>query len=131
MRHGWRCRPCTCRSATRPWQGAVVVLGEEEGNSPGKHELQWVLDPIDGTANFIKGIPLYSIALALVSHQEPVLGIVDIPADGSRYTATLGEGAYHDGKRIQVRSTTHIKDSVITVGDYAVGQQAALSANLR
>ncbi len=52
-----------------------------------------MLDPVDGTANFVKGIPLYAVSLALVTRQEPVLGIIDVPADGCRYMAALGVGS--------------------------------------
>jgi myo-inositol-1(or 4)-monophosphatase len=109
----------------------IGFLGEEEGSRPGKHGLQWVLDPIDGTANFVKGIPLYSISLALVSHQEPVLGIIDIPAHGSRYSAALQQGAYHDKTRIHVRPTGKLNEAIITVGDYAVGSNAGARNQIR
>jgi fructose-1,6-bisphosphatase/inositol monophosphatase family enzyme len=69
----------TCRSPRQR-------LGEEEGNDLGEGELQWVLDPIDGTANFVKGIPLYSISLALINDEEPVLGVIDVPGEGRRYS---------------------------------------------
>jgi myo-inositol-1(or 4)-monophosphatase len=84
---------------------AIGFLGEEEGRAAtsGESGLRWVLDPIDGTANFVKGIPLYSISLALVSQDRPVLGIIDLPAEGSRYTAAEGDGAYCEGRRIHVR----------------------------
>jgi myo-inositol-1(or 4)-monophosphatase len=90
-----------------------------------------VLDPIDGTANFVKGIPLYSIALALISHQEPVLGLIDIPVDGSRYSAALGHGAYHGGRRIHVRPTSNLAEAVVTVGDYATGDKAEARNQIR
>jgi myo-inositol-1(or 4)-monophosphatase len=99
-------------------------MGEEEGGAD-EHELQWVLDPIDGTANFVKGIPLYAISLAVVRQDEPVLGIIDIPPDGSRYTAVVGGGAYHCGHRIGIRRTSQLGQATVTLGDYAVGEQAA------
>ncbi len=105
---------------------AIGFLGEEEGDgaAAGSDGLRWVLDPIDGTANFIKGIPLYSISLALVSQDRPVLGIIDLPADGSRYIAAEGNGAYRDDRRIHVRPTEELRSATVTVGDYAVGEQA-------
>jgi myo-inositol-1(or 4)-monophosphatase len=90
----------------------------------GSNGLQWVLDPVDGTANFVKGIPLYAISLGLVTSQEPVLGIIDIPADGSRYVAATGWGAYCGSEPLRVRPTRQLGQSIITVGDYAVGEQA-------
>jgi myo-inositol-1(or 4)-monophosphatase len=102
----------------------VGFLGEETGDTPGSEGLQWVLDPVDGTANFVKGIPLCAISLALVTNQEPVLGIIDVPADGSRYRAALGWGAFCGEERLRVRSTNQLGDAIVTVGDYAVGERA-------
>ena len=102
----------------------VAFLGEEEGNAVGSGELQWILDPIDGTANFVKGIPLFSISLALVDGQEPVLGIIELPALGCRYSAALGQGAYCDDARIRVRPTARLNDAIVSLGDYAVGEYA-------
>ena len=102
----------------------IGFLGEEEGNAPSDSELQWVLDPIDGTANFVKGIPLYSISLALLNDKEPVLGVIDVPAEACRYSAAVGSGAYCGDRRIRVRSTSHLKEAIVTVGDYAVGERA-------
>jgi myo-inositol-1(or 4)-monophosphatase len=71
----------------------VGFLGEEEGATPGAGGPRWMLDPIDGTANFVKGFPLYSISLALIADNEPVLGIIDVPAEGCWYSAAAGGGA--------------------------------------
>jgi myo-inositol-1(or 4)-monophosphatase len=112
----------------------IGFLGEEEGTAPAATDgagLRWVLDPIDGTANFVKGIPLYSISLALVNDEEPVLGIIDIPAEGCRYTAIKGLGAYSGRTRIQVRPTARMADAVVTMGDYAVGEQAEMKNQIR
>jgi myo-inositol-1(or 4)-monophosphatase len=102
----------------------IGFMGEEEGGTSGGDQ-QWVLDPIDGTANFVKGIPLYAISLALVSSGEPVLGVIDVPADGSRYMAVAGGGAYWGDERIRVRPTAELGQAIVTIGDYAVGEQAA------
>jgi myo-inositol-1(or 4)-monophosphatase len=106
-------------------------LGEEEGNAPGEGELQWVLDPIDGTANFVKGIPLYSISLALINDTEPLLGVIDVPGEGRRYSAAAGSGAYCGSTRIRVRPTARLEDAIVTVGDYAVGERAEVRNQIR
>ena len=102
----------------------IGFLGEETGDAPGSSGLQWVLDPIDGTANFVKGIPLYAISLALATRQEPALGIIDVPADGSRYMAALGWGSFCGDEPLQVRPAAQLKEAIVTFGDYAVGEQA-------
>ena len=102
----------------------VGFLGEEEGNAAGDGVLQWVLDPIDGTANFVKGIPLFAISLALLDHQEPVLGLIDLPAEQRRYSAATGRGAHCGDTSIRVRPTSRLEEAIVTIGDYAVGEQA-------
>ncbi|HUB39977.1 MAG TPA: inositol monophosphatase family protein [Streptosporangiaceae bacterium] len=106
-------------------------LGEEEGNAPGDGELRWVLDPIDGTANFVKGIPLYSISLALINDTEPLLGVIDVPGEGRRYSAAAGSGAYCGGARIRVRPTARLADAIVAIGDYAVGERAEVRNQVR
>jgi myo-inositol-1(or 4)-monophosphatase len=110
----------------------IGFVGEEEGSTtPDALGLQWLLDPIDGTANFVKGIPLYSISLALVIDNRPILGIIDVPADGSRYSAAEGYGAFYGDTPIHVRPTEELRTATITVGDYAVGERAETKNELR
>jgi myo-inositol-1(or 4)-monophosphatase len=109
----------------------VGFLGEEEGGGPGEGGLQWVLDPVDGTANFVKGIPLYAISLALIDDREPLLGVVDVPAEGCRYSAAIGCGAYCGDALIEVRHTSRLEDAIVAVGDYAVGPGASAKNEVR
>jgi fructose-1,6-bisphosphatase/inositol monophosphatase family enzyme len=55
---------------------------------------------LTGTANVVKGIPLYSISLALINDKEPVFGVIDAPGEGRRYSAAAGSGAYCGSARI-------------------------------
>jgi myo-inositol-1(or 4)-monophosphatase len=103
----------------------IGFLGEEEGTSGNMTGLVWVLDPVDGTVNFTHGHPLVSVSLALLDDSRPVLGIVDIPAMGLRYWAANGEGAFRNGTPIKASSTQHLRDALIAIGDYAVGDGAA------
>jgi histidinol-phosphatase len=78
----------------RPRDG---VLGEEYGRSeaaagPGRR--QWVIDPIDGTKNFIRGVPVWGTLIALMEDDEPVAGLASAPALGRRWWAARGHGAY-------------------------------------
>lgn len=109
----------------------INFLGEEEGMSPGSSEYMWVLDPVDGTVNYVRGLPLCGISLALVRDEQPVLGIVDLPFLGSRYSAALNSGAYRNGQRIYASKTNSIKDAIVAVGDYAVGENAEAKNVLR
>jgi histidinol-phosphatase len=79
---------------TRPRDG---VLGEEFGvteAAAGPGSRQWVIDPIDGTANFVRGVPIWATLIALMEGDEPVVGLVSAPALGRRWWAAVGHGAY-------------------------------------
>jgi len=65
----------------------------------------WILDPIDGTTNFIQGFPFCCISLALVVENDIIIGIVYNPIINQLFTAQKGEGAYLNNKKIQVSST--------------------------
>ncbi|WP_146339282.1 histidinol-phosphatase [Nesterenkonia sp. NBAIMH1] len=74
-------------------RGRDAVYGEEFGES-GSGPRRWVLDPIDGTKNFIRGVPVWATLIALLDHGEPVVGVVSAPALGRRWWAAQGGGAY-------------------------------------
>jgi myo-inositol-1(or 4)-monophosphatase len=96
--------------------------GEEEGRFP-PAEVSWVLDPVDGTVNLVRGLPLFGVSLALVSGNRPVLGVIDL--GGARYWAYSGGGAWQDGRRIRVAVRARaLPQAVIAVGDYATGPDA-------
>lgn len=67
----------------------------------------WVIDPIDGTSYFIKGIPQFSISVALVEQQQPILGVVYNPAKDELFSALRGKGLYLNGKPLHVNPTTN------------------------
>ncbi len=91
------------------------VLGEEEGGSvlPG---LTWVVDPIDGTVNYLYGIPWYSVSIAAQLDGESVAGAVFEPATGRMWTAARGHGAFLDGTPLRVSATTDLSLSLLGYG---------------
>lgn len=110
----------------------VPVLGEEEGLSgdPGG-DLLWALDPIDGTANLVHGLPLCGVSLGLVRKDRPVLGVIDLPFLGARYRAVENGGAHAGARRLRASTAAALRDAVIAVGDYAVGPGADDKNRLR
>jgi histidinol-phosphatase len=79
---------------SRPRDG---VLGEEFGASQaaaGPGNRRWVIDPIDGTKNFVRGVPIWATLIALMEDDQPVVGLVSAPALGRRWWAATGHGAY-------------------------------------
>jgi len=89
----------------------------EEGTASGtESELNWVIDPLDGTTNFIHGAPPYSISVALMEGSEVVLGIVYEIATGEMFYSFGGGEAWLDGKRIHVSVVKRVADSLISTG---------------
>nr|WP_218886411.1 histidinol-phosphatase [Kineococcus aurantiacus] len=92
-----------------------AVLGEEFG-LVGHGSRQWVVDPIDGTKNFVRGVPVWATLIALVEDGEPVLGVVSAPALGRRWWAATGSGAWtgrslSSATRISVSSVSQLSDA--------------------
>jgi myo-inositol-1(or 4)-monophosphatase len=77
-------------------------LGEEGGSAESTSGVVWVVDPIDGTVNFLYGIPHYSVSIAASVDGEPVAGVVVNVESGERFTATKGGGSFQDGVRLDV-----------------------------
>jgi histidinol-phosphatase len=71
-----------------------AILGEEEGGAPVFSGRQWVIDPIDGTKNFVRGVPLWASLIALLEDGVPTVGVVSAPAMCRRWSAGAGLGAY-------------------------------------
>jgi myo-inositol-1(or 4)-monophosphatase len=108
----------------------VGFLGEEDGQL-GDPDRYWVLDPVDGTANFVGGIPLCAVSLALVEYGDSTVAAVRLPFLGQLYTAVRGRGAYEDERRLRVSGITDLHDAIVAIGDYAVGDQAAARNRVR
>ncbi|MDQ7805143.1 inositol monophosphatase family protein [Amycolatopsis sp. A133] len=102
----------------------IGILGEERGLSGDGGDRWWALDPIDGTANFARGIPLCGISLALVEGEHSTVAAIALPYLGVTYTAARGEGTFANGKRVGASTATEISDAMIAVGDFAIGELA-------
>jgi myo-inositol-1(or 4)-monophosphatase len=108
----------------------IPFLGEEEGGQGLMSEEIWVLDPIDGTANYADGSPLCAISLALLRHGRPALGIVAAPLIGERFVAVVGAGAFRNGSRIHV-AEREVGDALIALSDFAFGRKHRETNRLR
>ena len=90
-----------------------ALLGEEEG-AAGAGPRRWILDPIDGTRNYTRGIPIWATLIALAVDGPVELGVVSAPALGRRWWAERGGGAFADGVRVHVSEVDRIEDAVLS-----------------
>ncbi len=93
------------------------VLGEEFGGAGSEHaQYRWVIDPIDGTLAFSRGLPTFGTLLALeeVSVRRALIGVIHLPAMGETYWASLGEGAWCNGERVRVAPARELKDCIVS-----------------
>lgn len=98
-------------------QPTYGFLGEEGGLSAGSDaEHVWVVDPLDGTMNFIRGVPFFAVNIALARAGEVVAGVTYIPMMGEMFWAETGQGAFLNGERIRVAETTRLDDAVLAIG---------------
>ncbi len=89
------------------------ILSEESGAEKQNSPYEWVIDPLDGTANFVNGIPLFAVSIAALKDGVPVIGVVFQPVGNSIYAAERGKGTYWNGKKVRV-SDGDTEHAVIT-----------------
>ena len=94
-----------------------AILGEESGALEGKKiEYRWIIDPLDGTTNYIHGFPQYCVSIALEHRGAIEHGVVYDPSKNELFTASKGRGAFLDDRRIRVTKCTNLKDALVGTG---------------
>ena len=88
------------------------IVGEEFGDTDGHADRRWIIDPIDGTKNFVRGVPVWATLVAL----EGQVGVVSAPALGRRWWAATGLGAFADGEPIRVSKVEQLADAQVSYG---------------
>jgi len=103
------------------------ILGEEFEEKPGKSSYRWILDPIDGTKSFVRGVPLYSITIGLECEGVPILGVINFPAIKDIVYAASGLGCWWNGRRCWVSQIQTLEKSLVLAslakGYKPIGQQ--------
>jgi myo-inositol-1(or 4)-monophosphatase len=93
-----------------------AILAEETGGVGSTSEFLWVVDPLDGTTNFVHGYPSFAVSVGVLHHGQPVVGVVaELPAD-HLYTAVRGQGAYRDGRRLHVSPIDRLDRALLVTG---------------
>jgi histidinol-phosphatase len=88
-------------------------LGEEFGDRAGTSGYRWIVDPIDGTRNFVRGIPHWATLVGLEYHNEVIAGVAVEPVPNMTYRALRGDGAYRNDRRIHVSPVNRLEDSTM------------------
>ncbi len=91
------------------------IQAEESGVSEGG-EFTWMVDPLDGTVNFVHGLPMWAVSLARVDARGPSMAVVHIPRLEETFTALRGEGAVLNGTPLQISSSSQLEDSLLATG---------------
>lgn len=99
--------------------GLGILSEEQASQETGKH--YWIVDPLDGSANFQHGSPLFAIAIALVLDQITRGSAIYLPAQDEMFTAIQHQGAFLNGKRISVSSTRTVEQTIAHIGDFSKG----------
>lgn len=92
-----------------------AILAEESGAS-GEHAVQWVIDPLDGTTNYMHGFPVFSVSIGVIDNGELQHGVVYDPLRQEIFSASRGQGAQLDGRRIRVSKQTALKGALVSTG---------------
>jgi histidinol-phosphatase len=104
------------------------VLGEEEAEHVGTSGRRWIVDPIDGTKAFARGVPLYTTLLAVEDETGPLAGVIVVPALGERVWAATDAGCFHDGRPCRVSTQASLADAYLTTSSYSHWTEGALLA---
>lgn len=98
-------------------QAPEIGTFSEEAGCEGNQRGYWIIDPLDGSANFQHGSPLFGIALALVINQQTVASVIYHPTCNEMFTAIQGQGAYLNNTRISTSQTSTLEKAIVHVGD--------------
>lgn len=105
------------RAAINESFGQDSIEGEEHGVEKKENSRNWVIDPIDGTKNFLRGVPIWGTLIALCVDDQPVMGVVAAPSLHRRWWASVGEGAYLNHKQIHVSKVDELSQAQASFGN--------------
>jgi len=114
------------RERVRAARGDDAIVGEEGGEQAGASGLRWVIDPLDGTTNFLFGIPQWAVSIACEDDEGGLLGVVRSPCHAETFTAIRGRGAFVGREALAVSRKTDLADALVATGfSYLPSERAA------
>jgi histidinol phosphatase-like enzyme (inositol monophosphatase family) len=99
-----------------------AILGEEEGETAGTAPVRWIIDPLDGTRTFVRGVPLYGTLVGVEVRDEPVVGVIHLPALDETLAAARGQGCTWNGRPCRVAATDTLDSALLVVTDERVAR---------
>jgi len=93
------------------------ILAEEGGEKPGRQPFRWIVDPLDGTRTFVRGVPLFGTLVGVEAYGEPLVGVVYLPALDELITAARGEGCRWNGRTCHVSTVSRLDAALLVVTD--------------
>lgn len=107
------------------------IISEETYIAEITDERTWVIDPLDGTSNYARKIPIYGIQMALLINKEPVVAVIYLPELEEMYSAAVNQGSYLNGERIYVSSCRDLSQAIASMGDFSKGSDRAEKNRVR
>lgn len=104
------------------------VIGEEFGESAGTGAYTWIVDPIDGTKSFVRGVPLYGVLVALIYEHSPVVGVAHFPALNETVYAARDIGCFWDGRRAHVSTVSDLSQATLLASEVIMYPDQAKNA---
>ncbi|WP_175412614.1 inositol monophosphatase family protein [Streptomyces sp. TRM64462] len=111
----------------RPHDG---LLGEEGGATEGTSGIRWVVDPLDGTVNYLYGLPTWAVSIAAERDGEALVGVVEVPMRGETFHAVRGRGAYLGERRLRCRPAPPLDQALVSTGFNYVAEVRAHQAEV-
>ena len=99
------------------------VLGEEEGERPGRSGRRWIIDPIDGTFSFVHGVPFYGVLIALEIDGQMSVGVINVPALNEMVAAATGVGCFFNNAPAHVSNVNRLEDALLLATDFNAGSR--------
>lgn len=96
------------------------IIGEEQAEKVTGSELEWVIDPIDGTKNFLSGYPLYGTLICLLKDKSPLMSVIDAPAMDERWLAFADGKSYYNGKACQTSAKQTLAEAILCCTDFSM-----------
>jgi len=110
------CEAAIVATIRRSFPEHTIIAEEGDYQQARASDYRWVIDPLDGTTNYVHGLPMFGVSIGLQVHEETELGVVLNPAQGEEFVALKGQGATLNGKPIHVSEVDHLQDALLVTG---------------